>query len=254
LSLKLKSSASKYKASKYKKVGSPTRGLTMITNIKRLVVAFFVVSFASPAMAAIVQLDFNHDFSNQLDPGSELPDGPDPWMTAVFDDGGLAGSVTLTVSVAGTVGAAEVWSVYLNSAVGGLSFTTVDDSAVTSSSIVYGSNAYQAGSDGEFDILIDLPPPGGNRFTAGESIIYNITGTGITASTFWLQSNPTESSVTGPFYGAAKFLSTGECVEVNEECIYENSAWVAAVPVPAAVWLFGSALAGLGWMRRKQIV
>jgi hypothetical protein len=28
----------------------------------------------------------------------------------------------------------------------------------------------------------------------------------------------------------------------------------AAVPVPAAVWLFGSALAGLGWMRRKQTV
>jgi hypothetical protein len=26
---------------------------------------------------------------------------------------------------------------------------------------------------------------------------------------------------------------------------------VTAVPVPAAVWLFGSALAGLGWMRRK---
>jgi hypothetical protein len=26
------------------------------------------------------------------------------------------------------------------------------------------------------------------------------------------------------------------------------------VPVPAAVWLFGSALAGLGWMRRKQPV
>jgi hypothetical protein len=29
--------------------------------------------------------------------------------------------------------------------------------------------------------------------------------------------------------------------------------WTAtAVPIPAAVWLFGSALAGLGWMRRKQ--
>ena len=27
---------------------------------------------------------------------------------------------------------------------------------------------------------------------------------------------------------------------------------VSAVPIPAAVWLFGSALAGLGWMRRKQ--
>jgi len=29
--------------------------------------------------------------------------------------------------------------------------------------------------------------------------------------------------------------------------------WTATVvPVPAAVWLFGSALAGLGWLRRKQ--
>lgn len=27
---------------------------------------------------------------------------------------------------------------------------------------------------------------------------------------------------------------------------------VQVVPVPAAVWLFGSALAGLGWMRRKR--
>ena len=26
----------------------------------------------------------------------------------------------------------------------------------------------------------------------------------------------------------------------------------SAVPIPAAAWLFGSALAGLGWMRRKQ--
>jgi hypothetical protein len=25
----------------------------------------------------------------------------------------------------------------------------------------------------------------------------------------------------------------------------------AAVPIPAAVWLFGSALTGLGWFRRK---
>jgi hypothetical protein len=29
---------------------------------------------------------------------------------------------------------------------------------------------------------------------------------------------------------------------------------VAAVPIPAAVWLFGSALAAVGWMRRKQNV
>ena len=33
---------------------------------------------------------------------------------------------------------------------------------------------------------------------------------------------------------------------------HHNFMWVTVqtVPVPAAVWLFGSALAGLGWMRR----
>jgi hypothetical protein len=217
----------------------------MIINLKRLVVAFFVVAFASPAMAATIQLDFDHDFSNPLDLNSEIPAGPTPWMTAVFDDGGSAGSVTLTVSVSGTVGDANVTAIYLNSGSGGLSFSTVDDSAVSSSSITYGSNAYQAGSDGEFDIYIDLPPPGGDRLTAGESLIFDITGAGITASTFWLESNSTEASVTGPFYGAAKFQGTGEGGE--------NSAWVAAVPVPGAVWLFGSALGFMGFLRRRKM-
>jgi hypothetical protein len=33
-----------------------------------------------------------------------------------------------------------------------------------------------------------------------------------------------------------------------------NARAFSVVPIPAAVWLFGSALAGLGWMRRKQTV
>lgn len=33
---------------------------------------------------------------------------------------------------------------------------------------------------------------------------------------------------------------------------YVVSGNVSAVPVPAAVWLFGSALAGLGWLRRLK--
>ena len=34
---------------------------------------------------------------------------------------------------------------------------------------------------------------------------------------------------------------------------YDNFVF-SAVPIPAAVWLFASALAGLGWMRRRQAV
>ena len=55
----------------------------------------------------------------------------------------------------------------------------------------------------------------------------------------------------------------GEGICKNSDCLPEGAAGVtafrgfsggsvSAIPVPAAVWLFGSALAGLGWMRRKQ--
>lgn len=37
------------------------------------------------------------------------------------------------------------------------------------------------------------------------------------------------------------------------ELLIDNVS-TSVVPVPAAVWLFGSALAGLGWLRRKQAV
>ena len=48
--------------------------------------------------------------------------------------------------------------------------------------------------------------------------------------------------------------STGPCQNSSCESLGRNvvSGSVSAVPVPAAVWLFGSALAGLGWLRRKQ--
>ena len=41
-------------------------------------------------------------------------------------------------------------------------------------------------------------------------------------------------------------------VEVFTENSFSGTLTATAVPVPAAVWLFGSALAGLGWFRRKQ--
>jgi hypothetical protein len=39
--------------------------------------------------------------------------------------------------------------------------------------------------------------------------------------------------------------------EANNVLVLDNFM-VQTVPIPAAVWLFGSALGGLGWMRRKK--
>jgi hypothetical protein len=41
-------------------------------------------------------------------------------------------------------------------------------------------------------------------------------------------------------------------IETEIAIVQLDNILVSQVPVPAAVWLFGSALAGLGWMRRKK--
>lgn len=49
------------------------------------------------------------------------------------------------------------------------------------------------------------------------------------------------------------FLTSGQAFEFDfSHDAALSDIVLTAVPVPAAVWLFGSALAGLGWLRRKQ--
>ena len=50
--------------------------------------------------------------------------------------------------------------------------------------------------------------------------------------------------------GVSEFLVFDDAGTQN---YYVSGATITAVPVPAAVWLFGSALMGLGWMRKKHI-
>jgi hypothetical protein len=53
--------------------------------------------------------------------------------------------------------------------------------------------------------------------------------------------------------GSSSFLLFNEDGGVGSTSnYYISEANISAVPVPAAVWLFGSALAGLGWFRRRQ--
>lgn len=46
-------------------------------------------------------------------------------------------------------------------------------------------------------------------------------------------------------------LSTMNILSGGYETVQGASIAVPGVPIPAAVWLFGSALAGLGWMKRR---
>jgi hypothetical protein len=77
---------------------------------------------------------------------------------------------------------------------------------------------------------------------------------------------PGRNLSTGPTFGSSYYvgsvsLSSGlGIVDLSEKVTLNDGsytsgvslAYLTAVPLPSAVWLFGSALAGLGWLRRSK--
>jgi len=206
--------------------------------------------FSLQATAATVTFEYTESF------GAVSPDGPAPWATSVFDDGGTAGSVTLTMSVAAGVNLADVTAMYFNldplldpdslffSRTGGTGPADTNTNIITPATAT--GNQLQADGDGIYDILFDFPPPPGQqaaRFNAGENLVYEITGIpGLTADSFNFFATPAGGF--GPYLSVARFQDTGP--------LQEDSDWVGAVPVPAAVWLFGSGLLGLVGIARRR--
>jgi len=213
-----------------------------------------LVLSATSIQASIVTFELGTVFSS----GSVAPDGPAPYGTVVFDDGGTAGSVDMTVSLASTIGSANMTQLYINfdSALDLNNLLFTFDSVSSTgpeadnkgdNGIFTGFEAFQSDGDGAYDILFDFPPPKGQtKFQAGETVVYTITSSeAIIADSFNFLSS--EGGSEGTYMAASKFNSTGQG--------NQDSAWVGAspVPVPAAVWLFGSGLIGLvGFARRKN--
>jgi len=202
---------------------------------------------AIPASAGTLVLDYNFEFS-----GAQAPAGPAPWLKAVFDDFGGTGSVRLTMTTSGLLNSENVKEWYFNldpaldpdnlafSYNGGLS------TAGAAVSITTGINCCKADGDGKYDFQFNFTPSTG--FEALETVVYDITLASITAASFNFLSLPAGGH--GPFISAAHVQNTTGAGS-------GGSGWIAGsmgqvVPVPAAVWLFGSGLVALGWVRRRS--
>lgn len=89
---------------------------------------------------------------------------------------------------------------------------------------------------------------GGAYFGGGVSVIGTKTGGGIA----------TDPIGTGDWLDLVKVTfsvsSSGPPSSPEVLIVTADNITVSVVPIPAAAWLFGSALAGLGWMRRKRLV
>lgn len=220
-------------------------------NLKQFVRAAAVMlatTLVLPVQAATVTFNLSQVFSD----GAVAPDGPAPYATVTLDDGGGSGSVVMTLSISGDVGAADLTELYLNFdpnlTLGNLNFAYDGSStgpAAINSPIDVGTNAFQSDGDGKFDIFFNFPTSAPN-VSAGDTVIYNITSSdAITANSFNFLSDMGGGE--GTYLAASKWQSTGPAP-------FNDSAWVGAspVPVPAAVWLFGSGLIGLVAVARRK--
>ena len=224
--------------------------------LKTCAVAAFGL-FSLQVSASTVTFNLDYEFS-----GAQEPQGASPWAVATIDDSfGDANTVRLTMEATNLVGAESVTSWFFNFSGDAnlLSFNPYDTADATVNYIFTDSTdsntALKADGDGFFDIKFDFAPPSGSfasRFTAGETIIYDLTYTAapIVASDFNVFS--ASGGGTGSYLSAAHVQSIADpiyCSGSSDPAC--GSGWIGAVPVPAAVWLFGSGLLGLVGVARR---
>ncbi|HLE55867.1 MAG TPA: PEP-CTERM sorting domain-containing protein [Rhodothermia bacterium] len=210
-----------------------------------LIVSTSVVPAAS---AAVISFDLDIEFS-----GATPPAGTAPWLRISFDDFGGSGSVQVTMEAIGLTGDEFVSGWYFNfdptlNAAAHLP-TPVANPNVGWDSISAGNNAFKADGDGFYDFLVSFADaPVSDRFQGGESLVLNITGVGLTASSFDYLSAPAGGH--GPFHTAAHVQGIGTGGQLSGWIA--NSVGSRDVPEPTTLTLVLLGLAfGAARMRKK---
>jgi len=191
--------------------------------------ASLLISFSATASATSITIPYTVEFS-----GATPPAGAAPWLTATFDDENTPGTVKLTLAATNLTGSEFVFGAYfnLNKAFDPntpLSFSSpTKTGSFSDPTISLSTDTFQADGDGRYDILLTfgIAPPA-NRFGAGDSVEYTITGTGAAAGTLvaadfnWLSAPAGDH---GPFVVAAHVLGIGP--------EGEERGWITSVPFP----------------------
>lgn len=193
--------------------------------------------------SGVQAVSFTYLFTNEFS-GATAPEGPTPWLTVTFDDGGTAGSVDVSLMATNLTDQEFVFEWLFNA-----DDPTILDFSGPSKTGVFAtpainiaSDSHMADGDGFFDIqiLFDNSDGADSRFGVGEALAYTIDDGGlntITANSFHVWSF--EDGGTGEYITVAHVGGIGPSEE--------GSGWV---PEPGALSLL--AIGGLALLRRRR--
>jgi hypothetical protein len=216
--------------------------------ISILVAAALFVVWAPAANGDMTVFEFDYEFSGS----GYQPQGDPPWLTAVFDDGGSPGSVTLTLTsnlvddefIGGQ--ASDGKGLFFNFSDGlGLAAGDIAQTEGPSAGWQVDQDGLKADGDGYYDFRFYWSSSA-DRFEGGDVATFAITHAGITAGDF------DELSLPGGGNGVYPAAAHIQGIEGG------GSGWIAPtgtpippVPAPGAAILGAIGLLSTGAIRRR---
>jgi hypothetical protein len=224
--------------------------VSYLMKTKHLLIAPVISCLLVSSHAATVSYSFDTIFSDN----PVAPAAAAPWLLMSTTDTGTPKEVSLTFSAINLTDPEYVRYINADPSLDLTLLTfslTSTTGSFTAPSIGKAHNGHIADSGGLYDIHLAFSNSnsggGIERFTDNDSLTYTVSYSGAGAfdsSSFSFIGTPNEQTLYGPYYSAARILSTG--VDTL------GGAWVAPVPEPSATLYSLMALGLTLGLRRKR--